>query len=194
MANALALQAYYDAGGGAAWTAVGATEKAYFQAAGAFAYGSGGAIAVSAYNGGTHIIDAANAELCDTAHPSNIAYSVDATHYSKDGGASTLIDATHPAATECFRLYGTCSPNAEITACGVYVYGAAEANPPAGCTVLAVAPGVGAAWADIGGSAARMSLGTSVSAATHSKPFALTVTPSSNGAKTATLKGDMTFV
>lgn len=194
MGNTLQLQAYYDPGAGVDWQEIASGEKVYFQAAGAFAYGSGGAIAVSAYNGGTHIIDAGNAELCDTAHPSNIAWDTDNTHYSKDGGASTLIDATHPASTECFRLYAEVDPNAEVTASGIFCYGATEADAPAGCNVVAVQPGVAAAWANIGGSAARLSLGTSGSAATHAKYVALAVTPTSNGDKTGTIKGDMTFV
>lgn len=194
MANTLALEAYYDSGGGSAWTAVGATDKAYFQASGAFAYGSGGAITVGEYNGGTHIINASNTELCTTAHPANIEYSSDVTHYKKDGGAETAIDATHPATTDCFRLHGACSPNAEVTASYIYAYGATEADAVSGATVYAVQPGVAAEWEDIGGSGNSKSLGTSVSAADHYLYIAITVTPTSNGAKSGTLKGSMTFV
>jgi len=194
MANTLALEGYYDTGVGVAWTAVGATEKVWFQDATAFGYAAAKAIAVNGYNGGTHVIDAGNAEVCDTAHQANIEFSTDTTHYKLNGGVETLIDATHPATTECFRLHGAASPNAEITASGVFAYGGSEVAAPSGVTVYGVQPGLAGAWADIGGSAARISLGTSASAADHYKYVAFTVKPTSNGAKTGTIKGDMTFV
>ena len=195
MANALSLRAYYDAGAGAAWTALETGQKILFQKAGAFDAGATGAITVGEYNGGTHIVDASDAELCDTAHPANLARSTDAMHYKKDGGVETLMDSTHPAATDCFNVHVTCDPTAEITAASVFVYGASEAAAPSGVTFYAAKQGAASpAWTNIGGSAAALDLGTSASATTHDKYFALTCTPTSNGSKTATLKTSVTVV
>ena len=47
MANSLTPQAYYDAGGGAAWTEIEDTHKIYLQKSGSFAYGATGAITAS---------------------------------------------------------------------------------------------------------------------------------------------------
>jgi len=190
MANTLALEAYINTGGGLAWTAVGGTDKLYFQKAGAFAYGSAGAIPITEANGGTHVIDASNDEVCDTADPSNVAY-VAAGTCSINGGGT--VDVNTLAITNCWRMHGAASPNAEITTSGMYVYGSAEANPISGVAVYGVKQGE-SAWADVGGSAARLELGTSVSAADHYKYFALSVVPATNGAKTGTVKMDMTFV
>jgi hypothetical protein len=195
MANVLTFEAYYDPGTGAAWTALGATDKVYFQKSGSFAYGVTGAIPINTYNGGTHVIDASNNQLDTTTACANIAYGSDANHYSKDGGADTLIDASNPATTDCFRVHGNCSPNAQVTASSIFAYdGTTEANPVADVTVDAVVPGVGAGFASIGGSAAALDLGTSASAADHYRYVAITVSPTANGAKSGTIKSSMTFV
>lgn len=191
MANAVTLRTYINTGGGAAWREMAADDKLYFQAAGAFSYGSGGAIAVSAYNGGTHTISAANADVCTTTHQRNVEYSSDATHCKIAGGGEVLLNTL--AITDCINLHTTCSPNAEITASSFFVYGAAEANPPSGVTVYGVKQG-DATWTDVGGSGAAYSLGTDASGATHDQYLALTVTPTSNGAKTGTLKCSVTLV
>lgn len=196
MANALSLRAYYDDGTGAAWTALEYGQKILFQKAGAFDAGATGAITVGEYNGGTHIVDPpSDEELCDTAHPANLARSTDDTHYKKDGGAETLMDSTHPATTDCFNVHVTCSPNAEVTAATVFAYGDTEASAPSGVTVYACKQGAASpAWTNIGGSAAALDLGTSASAATHDRYVGLCVTPTSNGTKTATLKISVTVV
>lgn len=190
MANTLKLYARYDPGTGVAFQEVLDGEKLYFQKSGAFAYGSGGAITVDAAQGGTHIIDAANAELCDTAHPSNVEYVASGTCKINGG---EVVNVNTVAENDCFRFTGDCSPNAEVTAASFFAYGAAEADAVSGVTVYGVKQGA-AAWADIGGSAAEYDLGSGESAAQHNRYVAISVIPTSNGAKTGTLKGEMTFV
>jgi len=190
MANTLKLYAYYDPGAGVDWQEVEAAHKLYFQKSGAFAYGATGAIPITEANGGTHIIDAANDELCDTAHPSNVEY-VAAGTCEIDGGG--VVNVNTLAEADCFRITGAASPNAEVTDSAVFAYGATEADAVSGVTVYGVEQGE-AAWQDIGGSAAALDLGTSVSAATHNRYVAVSVIPTANGAKTGTLKAEMTFV
>ena len=193
MANTLSLR--YYGGAGPAWAALAADDKLYFQKLiGTLVYGALGAIPVSSYNGGTHVISAANDDVCSTNHQPNLAQGTTAAKVSVNGGAEVDIDASHPAVTECWNLHAVCSPDAEITACTFFVYRAAEANAPANCTVKGVVQGGTSAWASVGGSGAALSLGTSSSAATHDKYFGLTITPTSNGALTGTLKCSATFV
>ncbi|MEN6545332.1 MAG: hypothetical protein ABFE07_04755 [Armatimonadia bacterium] len=195
MANTLALRMYYDPGTGLAWVVMDSGDEVHFQAAGAFNAGTSGAITVGEYNGGTHVVNSSNMELCTTAHPANLAYSTDTTHYKKDGGAETLMDSTHPATTDCLNVHATCSPNAEVTAATIFAYGDTEASAPSGVTVYACKQGAASpAWTNIGGSAAALDLGTSASAATHDRYVGLCVTPTSNGTKTATLKTSVTVV
>jgi len=195
MANALTLRAYVNTGSGAAWRDVATGEKLLFQKSGDFAYGATGAITVGEYNGGTHVISAANEDICTTTHQPNLEYSTDTGHYKLNGGSETALDATHPATTECLNIHVTCSPNAALTAASVFVYGTGEAEAPAGLTIYGVLQGaVSPVWASVAGSAAALNLGTATSAATHDKYFGLTLTPTANGSLTGTLKASVTVV
>lgn len=191
MANSVALFARFDPGSGVAFTEIGETDKLYFQKSGAFAYGTGGAIPSGEYQGGTHIIDASNVEVCDTAHPSNVARGSTTGKAIINGAAE--VDVSTVAVNDCFRLTTTCSPAAAITASNIFVYGTAEANPVANLETLGVKQGE-AAWSDIGGSGNALSLGTSESAETHNQYFALTVKPSANGSFSGTIKASVTVV
>ena len=118
----------------------------------------------------------------------------------KIGRSNTLlimladIGATVPATTECWNLHATCSPNAQVTAAGFFVYGATEADAPANCTVQGLKQSQTAPWASVGGSAAAIAFAAAGSAATQDYYFGLTITPTANGALTGTLKCSMTFV
>jgi hypothetical protein len=186
----LTLKTIYDSGAGPALTAIGATDKLWWQAAGAFAYGAGGAILITEYNGGFHIIDASNAELCDTGHAVNLKY-IDTDSVQIAGGST--VDLSTVTTAQCLNLLISCDPNAEVTAASFFCYGAAEADPPAGLTVKGFEQG-DTDWSDVGGSAAAKALGTSESAAAHNFYFGLSVSPTSNGAKTGTLKLSATVV
>ena len=190
MANTVTFKAVYDPGAGSALTEIGATDKLYWQKAGAFAYGASGAIPANEYNGGFHIINSSNEELCDTAHAVNLKYLTDST-VSIAGGESA--DVATITTAQCLNILVSCSPNAEVTAATFWAYGSTEADAPTGLTVKGMEQG-GAAWATIGGSAAAIDLGTSVSGATHDYYVALSVSPTSNGAKTGTLKASVTVV
>jgi hypothetical protein len=193
MANALSLR--YYGGAGPAWAALAADDKLLFQGAlGALNYGAGGAIAVSAYNGGTHIISVANADVCLTNHQPNLKQGTTTQKVIVNASAEVDIDATHPAITECLNLHATCSPNAEVTAASMFVYGSSEAAAPANCTVRGLKQAQTGPWAPIGGSAAALDLGTGGSGATHDRYFGITITPTANGALTGTVKCSMTFV
>ena len=193
MANALSLR--YYGGAGPAWAALAADDKLYFQAAaGTLAYGAGGAIAVAAYNGGTHVISAANADVCLTNHQPNLKQGTTTQKVIVNAAAEADIGATVPATTECWNLHATCSPNAQVTAAGFFVYGATEADAPANCTVKGLKQSQTAPWASVGGSAAAIAFAAAGSAATQDYYFGLTITPTANGALTGTLKCSMTFV
>jgi hypothetical protein len=195
MANTAVLRVYVDTGAGVAWRDWASGEILLLQKAGDFAYGVTGAITVNEYNGGTHLISAAHEEICTTAHPANLEFSTDTTHYKKDGGTETLMDSTHPATTDCFNLHVTCSPNAQLTAASVYIYGDTTADPPTGMTVYACKQGATSpAWTDIGGSGAALAFDTGGSAATHDRYFGLTCKPTANGSLTGTLYVSATVV
>ena len=191
MANTLTFKTVYDPGSGSALTEIGATDKLYWQKAGAFAYGATGAIPVNEYNGGFHIINSANEELCGTAHAVNLARGTADGKVSINGAGE--VDVSTVTTAQCLNILASCDPNAEVTAFSIFAYGATEADAPAGLTVLGFKQGA-AAFADIGGSAAALDLGASASAATHDRYLGLSVKPTSNGAKTATLKASVTVV
>lgn len=191
MANVMTLNVIYDAGGGPEWTEIEEGHKLYFQKAGAFAYGADGAILKTAPNGGFHIVDAYNAELCDTGHPVNLAYGSAAGKVSINGAEE--VDVNTVTTAQCLNANLACSPNAAVTASEFYVYGATTADAPADMTVYGFKQGA-SAWSDVGGSGNAVSLGTSESAAEHDFYFGLSVVPSSNGALTSTLKVSATVV
>ena len=187
MANTLALKVVYNS----ALTAIGATDRLLFQAAGAFAYGAAGAIALNDYNGGFHIIDASNNELCTSAHPPNLKYIASGTVQIAGGGTVNLNTVT---TAQCLNLLVSCSPNAQVTACSIFVYdGSTEANGPANWTVKGFKQG-DSAWSNVAGSGNALSLGTDSSGATHNFYFGLSLSPTANGALTATLKLSATVV
>jgi hypothetical protein len=191
MANTLTLKAVYDPGTGSALQTIGATDKLYWQKTGAFSYGSGGAVTVGSYNDGFHIIDAANAELCDTGHAVNLKYIAAGTVSIAGGGTVNLNTVT---TAQCLNLLVSCSPNAEVTASSFFVYGSTEADAPTSWTFVGFKQG-DASWdTTISGSAAAYSLGTDASGATHNFYFGLSNTPAANGALTATLKCSVTVV
>ena len=192
MANAIALQVVYNPGGGPALTAIGATDKLLWQKAGAFDAGITGAIAVAAYNGGFHIVNAANAELCAAGHPVNLQRGSANGKVLIDGAAE--VDVSGVTTAQCLDIYVTCSPNAAVTAASVFAYdGSTEATAPAGLSVLAFKQAA-AAFASIGGSAAALDLGSGASGASHHRYFGMSVTPTSNGSKTGTLKTSVSVV
>jgi hypothetical protein len=191
MANTLALKAVYDPGSGPALQTISATDKLYWQKTGAFAYGATGAIPVGTWNDKFHIIDSGNAELCDTADAVNLKYIASGTVAIAGGGTVNLNTVT---TAQCLNLLASCSPNAEITAASFFVYGATEADVPAGCSIYGFEQG-DAAWdTTIAGSAAAHDLGASGSAATHNYYVGLSIMPTTNGAITGTLKFSVTFV
>jgi hypothetical protein len=172
--------------------------KIYFQKTGAFAYGATGAILVSDYNEGTHIISAANADLCETNHHPNLEEGTTTAKVKIAGEAEVTMTSTAPTINQCWNAHLACSPDGQVTAWTVFAYktDGAETDTPVNCTVKAMLQGAAnPVWGSIGGSAAALSLGTSASAATHDKYFGLCVTPSARGSNTnITLKLSATIV
>lgn len=191
MADSVALQLNINSGSGVAWEAMGATDVLRMQKAGAHDNTSAGRILLTESNGGMHVETAAGADVCDVAHAHNVAY-VAAGTCQIDGGVTE--DVANLLTTECIRAHVVCDPtNAEITASEFFVYGATEADAPAGFTAYGVQQS-DAAWANVGGSAAAYDLGTSGSAATHDLYFALSVVPTARGSLSGTLKVSVELV
>lgn len=171
-------------------TAIGATDKLYFQKAGAFAYGAAGAITVNAYNDGLHVINSSNEDVCTSTHAVNLKYLTSGT-VSIAGGDSAALNTVTTA--QCLNFNIACDPAAEITAASFFVYGATEADAPTGMTVQGFEQG-DAAWANVAGSGNAKSLGTSASNTSHDFYIGLSITPTTNGALTGTLKCSATCV
>ena len=197
MANVLSLLYYGGAGPG--WAALAADDKIFFQqTAGALDYGATatGPIPVDSYNGGMHIISAANADVCLTNHQPALGQGSTAAKFSVNGVGDMDISAIAPLITQCLNIHAACSPNAAITAASFFAFkpGGAETVAPDNCTIKGLLYGETDPWADIGGSAAAIDMQASASAATHDRYVGLTVVPTANGALTATLKFSETFV
>lgn len=174
-----------------ALTAIGATDKLYFQNAGAFAYGATGAITVNNYNDGFHIINSSNEDVCVTTHATNLKYLTDAT-VSVNGGPSINVSAI--SANQCL-LFNIISDTAiEVPSATFFVHGASESSAPTGITVKGFEQG-NSQWYNVGGSSNARSLWGEASTSTdHQYYIALSVMPTTNGALTGTLKCSATCV
>ena len=189
MADTLAIQLNYNS----ALTALGATDQLWFQCAGAFAYGPTGAIVAGAYNDGMHPINSSNAQLDTSVAAHNIKYIATGT-FQVDGGSTTALASGAPTTAQCLNAHATFSPNGAVTAASFYVDdGSTPANAPTGLGCMGVQQSQ-TAWAACGGSGAAVALPTAGSASSYDAYFALSVSPTTRGAKTGRLTVQMTVV
>jgi hypothetical protein len=171
------------------------------------AFGNG--ISVGGFQDSNHKTDSGmTADGCDPDHVRNCKY-VSATQVSLMGGAAVTLNETNVGDTDCAMRwsYADDTPvNTALSNVGLFAYdGATPATPPVGCKVVAFerrstgifkdrlsdTPGDGGAWDSskgIGGSANALICSDRVSAATHYFYFGISVSPTSKGQKSASLR------
>jgi hypothetical protein len=176
-----------------------ATNRVWFNGVGG-AFGTN--VVVGSYNDGTHASDNADAHLaaCTTGtHMHNTKF-VDATHLSLDGAASALNTTLTTAQAPLKFTFDTSDlggASVVTNSAKFYAYSTADGTPVSGITVQAV-EATTATWVSVGttgAAAAGLSLGDQTTATSHNFFLAVSVTPTSTGAKTTnTLKLSLTYV
>lgn len=157
-------------------------------------------VVVGSYQDGTHVADSSDVHRCTSSHPHNVKY-IDATHMSLDGTASALLSSLTTTNAPLIITFDTSDlggASVVTTAAKVYAYSSADGTPSNGITIQGAEAGQTSTWVSIGttGTAGGgLSLADQSTALTHNFYIALSMTPSSTGAKTTnTLKLALTYV
>jgi predicted dithiol-disulfide oxidoreductase (DUF899 family) len=156
-------------------------------------------VTVGSYQDGTHVSDNADSHLagCTSAgHISNVKY-LTSTTMSLDGAASAnLSTLTAPDATMEWTFDDASS--VATTGAKFYAYATADGTPVSGVTVQAAEAAVTSTWVSIGttGLAANgLALADDTAATSHDYNIAISVSPTSTGAKTTNVfKLSLTYV
>lgn len=179
---------------------IAATNRIWFNGVGG-AFGTN--VVVSAYQDGTHVSDNADAHLaaCTTGgHLHNTKF-LTSTTMSLDGAGSANLSTLTTANSPLKFTFDTSDlGGASVVTSGakLYAYSTSDGTPVSGVTVQAGEGAVTSTWVSIGttgGSAAGLSVADQTTATSHNFFFAISVTPTSTGAKTTNvLKLSLTYV
>jgi hypothetical protein len=176
---------------------VGATDRVWFNGVGG-TFGTN--VVVGSYQDGTHVSNNTDVHQCTTNHVHNTKF-LTSTTMSLDGAASanlsTLTTANAPLK---FTFDTTDLGGASVTTSGakLYAYSTADGTPVSGVTVQAGEAAVTSTWVSIGttgAAAAGLSIADQSTATSHNFFAAISITPTSTGAKTTNvLKLSLTYV
>ena len=128
----------------------------------------------------------------------NVAY-VDATHWATKevnaGGVSTLLAANSPTqAQSTFQITVSDAVAFECNQRRLFVYdGTTPSNPAVGLNCFGIKHG-DLTWANCAGSGNPLDFGDSAAATTHVSYASLSVSPTTNGVKSATLRWQYEYV
>jgi hypothetical protein len=114
-----------------------------------------------------------------------------------DGGASTVVAAgTVPTTAQCGLKFNFSDGASVATSAGkFYAYdGATDATPMAGITFQALEGGVSNAWVAANGLGSALTLANQGASTSHDFYIAVSMSPTSTGAKTGKLKISLTYV
>lgn len=157
-------------------------------------------VVVGVYQTSTHLTDNTDTHLCTGTlinHLNNTQY-VDGTHFSLNGGGSTLFASNVPTVGSVALAFTFTDPSSVATsATTFYAYdGSTDSTAMAGTTFQAFET-TGAntpAWAAANGSGAALSVASQSAATFHIFYIGTSVTPTSTGAKTGKVKMVLTYV
>lgn len=170
---------------------VGATDRVWFNGT---LFGDN--VVVSSYQDSTHISNNSDVHQCTTNHVHNTKF-IDSTHVAIDGGGSTVLAAGTVPTTAQSPLKFNFSDAASVatSAAKFYFYdGTTDATGMVGVTPQAGEGGVTTTWVSANGSGSALSLANQSAATSHDFFVFLSVTPTSTGAKTGSIKVTLTYV
>jgi hypothetical protein len=176
---------------------VGATDRVWFNGVGG-TFGTN--VVVGSYQDGTHISNSSDAHQCTTNHVHNTKYLTSTTMSLDGAGSANLSTLTNGNAPLKFTFDTTDLGGASVTTSSAkfYAYSTSDGTPVSGVTVQAGEAVVTSTWVSIGttgAAAAGLSVADNTTATSHDMYFAVSVTPTSTGAKTTNvLKLSLTYV
>jgi hypothetical protein len=176
---------------------VGATDRVWFNGVGG-TFGTN--VVVGSYQDGTHISNNADAHQCTTNHVNNTKFLTSTTMALNGAASANLSTLLTTQAPLKFTFDTTDLGGASVTTSGakLYAYSTADGTPVSGVTVQAGEAAVTSTWVSIGttgAAAAGLSLGDQLTATSHNFFAAISITPTSTGAKTTNvLKLSLTYV
>jgi|SRR5450755_1761759 hypothetical protein len=125
------------------------------------------AIVVNSYQDSTHRENSGGTEQCISVHIHNLKYT-DSTHYSLDGGASTLLASGSPTTAQC-TLKVNFSHTSSVVTSGAKIWafdGTTDTNAPINVNVQAFQQG-NTIWTNCNGRAAALLLADQAANASH---------------------------
>jgi hypothetical protein len=185
---------------GAPTFTVGATDRVWFNGVGG-AFGTN--VVVGSYQDGTHISSNADAHVaaCTTGgHLHNTKFLTSTTMSLDGAGSANLSTLTTGSAPLKFVFDTSDLGGASVVtnSAKFYAYSTSDGTPVSGVTVQAGEAAVTSTWVSIGttgGSAAGLSIADQTTATSHNFFLAVSVTPTSTGAKTTNVfKLSLTYV
>jgi hypothetical protein len=180
--------------------AIGATDRIWFNGVGG-AFGTN--VVVSSYQDGTHISDSSDAHLaaCTTGgNVNNTKYLTGTTMSLNGAGSANLSTLATGDAPLKFTFSTSDLGGASVVTnnARLYAYSTSDGTPVSGVVVQAGEAGVTSTWVSIGttgAAAAGLAIADNSTATSHDMFFAISVSPTSTGAKTTNvLKLSLTYV
>jgi len=170
---------------------VGATDRIWFNGT-----NFGDNVVVGAYQDSTHVSDNADAHIaaCTTnSHVKNVKYLTSTTMSLNGAGSANLSTLT--TANSPLKINFSDAASVATSAAKFYAYdGTTDATAPVGVTVQAAQGGTTSTWVAAGGLGAALSLADQAASTSHDFFLAMSVSPSSTGAKTGKFKVTLTYV
>ena len=169
--------------------AVGATDRVWFNGA-----NFGDNVVVAAYQTSTHISNSSDAHQCTTNHVNNVMY-VAGTTCSINGGGTVTLSGSVPTTAQCPLLVNFADAASVATSAGkFYAYdGTTDATGMVGVTVQAIEQS-NTSWVAANGSGSAVNLANQSASTSHNFYLAMSLSPSSTGAKTGKFKVSLTYV
>lgn len=168
---------------------VGATDRVWFNGT-----NFGDNVVVAAYQTSTHISNSSDVHQCTTNHVNNVMY-VSGTQANINGGGTVSLAANVPTTAQCpLKINFSDGASVATSAGKFYAYdGTTDATPMAGVTVQAIQQS-NTTWIAANGSGTPVNLADQSAATSHDFFIALSLSPSSTGAKTGKFKASLTYV
>lgn len=168
---------------------VGATDRVWFNGA-----NFGDNVVVGAYQTSTHISNSSDAHQCTTNHVNNVMY-VSSSNCNINGGGSVALSGSVPTTAQCPLKVNFSDAASVATSAGkFYAYdGTTDATGMSGVTVQAIQQS-NTSWTAANGLGSAVSLADQSAATSHDFFLALSLSPTSTGAKTGKFKVSLTYV
>jgi hypothetical protein len=149
---------------------------------------------IDSYQNTTHISNSSDTHTCTTNHVNNVKY-LTSTTFSLNGGGSVSLAAGAPTTAQCPLKFNFADGASVATSNGkFYAYdGTTDATAMVGVTVQAIEQS-NTTWVAANGSGAAVNLANQSASTSHDFFIAISMSPTSTGAKTGKIKISLTYV